>query len=160
MNRKIVTNVAVLMALLAIISLLGGWVRYMVQKPYIFVETLNKNRFVENSVPPEVISQKKAYEWFVKDSVLFVDTRPMREMEISTIPTAVHWDETELKEMIALCRKNKGRKIIFFCSEGCDHSRRAAETMSRILSYRFYIMFEGFEKWEDAGFPVLEGYGL
>ncbi len=156
MNNKLIKDSLILFLLLSIISIFIGMSRYFIENPLIFVDSFNKNKFVENPKKPQEIPAQITHEWSKSDSAVFIDTRTLEEFELQTIKNAILWEDEKIKEMIAVCRQNHNKKIVFFCAIGCDHAERAANRMSKIVPQQLYIMFDGFEVWQDSGFPMGE----
>ena len=154
MTKNIILETIKLLILLTAISIIVGMGRCLIERPFVFVDSFNKNSFVKNPLQPKIVPARIVHDWLIDDSTVFIDTRTSEEYEQITIKNAVLWEDEKIKEMIALCRQNYNKKIVFFCAIGCDHAERAAFRMSKIVPQQLYIMFDGFEVWQDAGFPV------
>ncbi|MCK5075517.1 MAG: hypothetical protein KAR38_04030, partial [Calditrichia bacterium] len=75
MNNKLIKDSLILFLLLSIISIFIGMSRYFIENPLIFVDSFNKNKFVENPKKPQEIPAQITHEWSKSDSAVFIDTR-------------------------------------------------------------------------------------
>ncbi len=94
--------------------------------------------------PAEVMDQQRANE-----PLMLIDVRDGNEVNLGTIPNAVHLSRGNLEKLIEGVAPRDAR-IVLFCGSG-SRSALAAESLGRMGYLDVASMRGGFRDWADSG---------
>jgi rhodanese-related sulfurtransferase len=102
---------------------------------------------VREVTPNEVMAMRRAGE-----SVTLIDVRDSNEVNLGTIPNAVHVSRGNLEKLIEGVAPRDAR-VVVFCATG-SRSALAAESLGRMGYRDVASMRGGIRDWADAGGDV------
>jgi rhodanese-related sulfurtransferase len=103
------------------------------------------------------VSLDQVYRLFQQGQALFIDSRPGEEYAELHIPGAINLPPEGLGESapIPLAGIAQDRQIVVYCGQvSCDAALKVAEKLQALGFTQVRAFLEGFNAWDQAGYPV------
>jgi len=102
------------------------------------------------------VQTNTAVQWHQKDSVLFLDTRALKEYEVSHIPGArfAGYDEFDSRKINAL-NIDKSTPIVVYCSIGV-RSEQIGIKLKALGYNNIFNLYGGIFQWYNQSNPVVD----
>jgi len=107
------------------------------------------------------ITLDEASAAFMDESALFIDARERDLYDIGHIPGAINvpWEEIQYENSMIAELVPPGFELITYCDgSDCDASVLLAGVLVEKGFENVRVFFGGWVEWEDAAYPVEEGY--
>ncbi len=107
------------------------------------------------------ISLQEAGDAFIEGNVLFIDARDEASFDFGHIPAAVNipWEEAQYDYSLIDRKVPRGLPIITYCDGTDCESSILLGTALRELGYEdVRVFFGGWVEWEEADYPIEEGF--
>ena len=107
-----------------------------------------------NGLLSHTVDEISVQEAIELENAVFVDSREMREYEVSHISNAlfVGYDSLDLSP---LQKVDKNKPIIIYCSVGY-RSEKVAEKMKALGFTQVYNLYGGIFEWKNQNYPVVD----
>lgn len=95
----------------------------------------------------------------LNDNVVILDSREMREFEVSKIPSAMYVGYSEFSsEEVSEAIPNKDKTVVVYCSLGV-RSETIGEKLKKAGFTNVKNLFGGIIEWKNKGYPVYDPQG-
>ena len=103
------------------------------------------------------VSLDQTHRLFQQGQAMFIDARPAEEYAELHIPGAINLPPEGLGESTPtlLAGIAQDRQIVVYCGQvSCDAALKVAEKLQALGFTQVRVFLEGFNAWDQAGYPV------
>lgn len=121
--------------------------------------TYEDNATTKEVLPPRLVTLSKAYELYESGEAIMIDARDNWDFSDGHIKNAMNIPEFSFRSNDAKIKSlSKDKIYIIYCSsDDCDISKRLADELYKIGFSNILFFEEGYEGWNNSGYPVETG---